>query len=542
MKDITTQSMSTLKKLFMPRSFMLLVAIFGQLAVIITVILRFNQYFAYFYAASLLLSLIAFLWVVNSQINPAYKIAWIIPIMLFPIFGGLFYLFWGRSKMSRRTAAKMKIFEGNIRQSLFDGEKTIIKHYLDDLEKNNGDAAIQSRYISDFAGYPPYPDEFSQYLPIGEEKFEMLLEELECAEHFIFMEYFIIEEGVMWNRILEILQKKAAMGVDVRLIYDDLGCLFTLPHGYDKKLEAMGIKCCVFNPLQPILSLRQNNRDHRKMTVIDGHTGFTGGINLADEYINEIVKYGHWKDTAIMLKGRSVWNLTVMFLAMWGYLRGIQEDFNQFRYREDNFNADRKSAKNGLDTDLLQFYPGITTGCVQPFADSPLDHEPVSETVYLNMIYKAKKYVYITTPYLIIANEMVTALCSAAKGGVDVRIITPHKWDKRLVHLVTRTYYKTLMESGVRIYEYTPGFMHGKTFVVDDLYGVVGTINMDYRSLYLHFECGVWMFYTPCVLELKQDFLDTLQVCHQITSEDFKNVRWDSALAGSVLRVFAPML
>lgn len=518
--------MSTMKKILMPRSIILMVAIFGQMGIIIAVVLRFNEYFAFFYGASLLLSMAAFLWVMNSRINPAYKIAWIIPIMLFPIFGGLFYLFLGRSKMSRMTARKMKVYEERVREALSHRNNNVTGKIIATMEKMNGDAAIQTRYITNFAGYPPYTDETSQYLPIGEQKFEMLLEALKKAENYIFMEYFIIEEGVMWNRILEILKEKAGQGVDVRLIYDDVGCLFTLPHGYDKQLEKMGIQCCVFNPLLPVLSLRQNNRDHRKIAVIDGHTGFTGGINLADEYINEIIKYGHWKDTAIMLKGPSVWNLTVMFLAMWGYLNGVDEDFDQFHPPDDT------SARQS----------GTNAGFVQPFADSPLDNEPVSETVYLNMIYKAKKYVYITTPYLIIANEMVTALCSAAKGGVDVRIITPHKWDKRLVHVVTRTYYKTLLESGVKIYEYTPGFMHGKTFVVDDLYGVVGTINMDYRSLYLHFECGVWMFYTPSVLELKQDFLDTLQVCHQITLKDFAGIPWYNALVGSVLRIFAPIL
>ncbi|MDW7672480.1 MAG: cardiolipin synthase [Bacillota bacterium] len=526
----------------MPRSFFLVVSILGQMAFVIGVILRFNEYFAFFYAASLVLSLVAFLWVVNSQINPAYKIAWIIPIMLFPIFGGLFYLFLGRSKMSRKTQEKMKNFDDTVRTALFTHKTDIHTKCLQMLEKMNGDAAIQSRYISEIAGYPPYPDAVSEYLPIGEEKFEKLREELKKAEHYIFLEYFIIEEGVMWNQILEILQEKAAQGVDVRLIYDDLGCLYTLPHGYHRKLEAMGIKCCVFNPLIPLLSLRQNNRDHRKITVIDGHTGFTGGINLADEYINEIVKYGHWKDTAIMLKGPAVWNLTVMFLAMWDYLRGVEEDFSRFKiYAGFDKAGDAYGAEVFYD-DSTALDSDIDAGCVQPFADSPLDNEPVSETIYLNMIYKAKKFVYITTPYLIIANEMVTALCSAAKGGVDVRIITPHKWDKRLVHMVTRTYYKTLVDSGVKIYEYTPGFMHGKTFVVDDFYGVVGTINMDYRSLYLHFECGVWMFNTPSVLELRQDFLDTLNVCHQITPEDFKEIRWYGALAGSVLRVFAPIL
>lgn len=542
MSETRKAPLSFYKKIMMPRSLILMLSFFGQLAVIVGVILRFNEYFAFFYGASLLLSLAAFLWVMNSQINPAYKIAWIIPIMLFPVFGGLFYLFIGRSKVSRKSAGKMKRYENKINQALLDEQRYSREECLPALETNNGDAAIQARYIADFGGYPLYPDDYSEYLPNGEDKFERLQEALKKAERFIFMEYFIIEEGVMWNRILDILTEKAAQGVDVRLIYDDAGCLFTLPHGYHRKLEAKGVKCCVFNPLTPILSLRQNNRDHRKITVIDGYIGFTGGINLADEYINEIVKFGHWKDTAIILKGAAVWNLTVMFLSMWGYLREVEEDFQHFRPSQKHIKRPDQTYKSRWEKDQLVYGPSMTTGFVQPFADSPLDNEPVSETIYLNMIYKAKKSVYITTPYLIIANEMVTALCSAAKGGVDVRIITPHKWDKRLVHAVTRTYYKTLVESGVKIYEYTPGFMHAKSFVVDDLFGVVGTINMDYRSLYLHFECGVWMYYTPSVLEVKQDFLDTLEVCHQITEENLKGIRWYNALISSILRIFAPIL
>ncbi|WP_425499394.1 cardiolipin synthase [Anoxynatronum sibiricum] len=542
MSDFKRQTKTTLQKMMMPRTFFLLVSVLGQLVILIAVISRFNEYFALFYAFSLVLSLVAFLWVVNSRINPAYKIAWIIPIMLFPIFGGLFYLFLGRSKMSRQKAAKMKAHEAKVKEAMKAHEPET-RRCLQVMEAHHVEAAVQSRYIADYGGYPPYEKVAGEYLSIGELKFQRLLSELKKAERFIFMEYFIIEEGVMWNQILEVLKEKAAQGVDVRLIYDDMGCLFTLPRDYHSQLESMGIQCGVFNPLIPVLSLRMNHRDHRKITVIDGHTGFTGGINLADEYINEIVKYGHWKDTGIIIKGPAVWNLTVMFLAMWDYLKGLEEDYFQFHpsaHHHHNHNetgvADITDRPGSGADDLPE------TGFVQPFADSPLDDEPVSETVYLNMIYKAKKSVYITTPYLIIANEMVTALCAAAKGGVDVRIITPHKWDKWYVHVVTRTYYRVLVESGVKIYEYTPGFMHAKTFVVDDLYGVVGTINMDYRSLYLHFECGVWLYHTPSVKELTHDFLDTLKVCHQVTMKDFQQVRWYTTLLGSVLRVFAPML
>ena len=338
------------------------------------------------------------------------------------------------------------------------------------------------------------------------------------------MEYFIIEEGQMWDTILEILKEKAAEGVDVRVIYDDFGCLFLLPTGYDKKLEAMGIKCCVFNPFIPLLTLRMNNRDHRKICVIDGHTAFTGGINLADEYINAIDKHGHWKDTALIIKGEAVWSFTVMFLTMWDYLRKTNEDYEAYRphvHHPEPFEGD---------------------GFVQPYTDCPLDNESVGENVYLNLINNAKEYVYINTPYLILDHEMITALSQAAKRGVDVRILTPHHGDKWYVHGVTRANYWALVDDGVKIYEYTPGFVHAKTFVVDDEYAVVGTINLDYRSLYLHYECAAWLYKTKSVLDVRDDYLETLKVSQKITSADFNTIPWYRKIMFAFLRIFAPLM
>jgi cardiolipin synthase len=355
-------------------------------------------------------------------------------------------------------------------------------------------------------------------------KFECLLEELKKAERYIFLEYFIIEQGTMWSAILDILIEKAQQGVDVRVIYDDVGCLLKLPYGYDRHLESLGIKCRVFNPFRPVLSVRLNNRDHRKIAVIDGHTAITGGINLADEYINEVARFGHWKDTSILIQGEAVWNLVVMFLTLWDWLCGIKEDYEEFK-------------------PLPEYAEQFTSdGYVQPFADSPLDDESVSQSVFLNMIGGAKRYVYINTPYLILDFEMTTALCLAAKRGVDVRIVTPRIGDRWFVHAVTRSNYEVLIEAGVRIYEYTPGFMHAKTFVVDDQFAVVGTINLDYRSLYLHFECGAWLFKTKSVLEIKEDYLQTLAVSQLITLEECHNVKWYKKLARSLLRLFAPLM
>ena len=478
---------------------------------------KLDNYFVYFYAGSVLLSLLITLGIINSKSNPAYKIAWLIPILLFPVFGGLVYLLFGSDRTGRYLRKKLQ------------GIGTEMDNVIGEAHRRSGaeqlppDAANQSRYISHCAYCPPYQNTTTEYLPLGEVKFERMVEELKKAKHYIFLEYFIIQEGKMWNTILDILRQKAAEGVDVRVIYDDMGCIMILPTGYDRTLEQMGIKCRIFNPFVPILSSRFNTRDHRKICVIDGNVGFTGGINLADEYINAYEKHGHWKDTSILLKGEAVFNLTVMFLSMWDYL-------------------DSTTGK----TDYSRYYPTVwdenAKGYVQPFADNPLDDEAVGETVYLNLINKAKRYVYITTPYLILSSEMFTALTSAAKCGVDVRIITPHVPDKWYVHAVSRSHYQPLIEAGVKIYEYTPGFIHAKTFVVDDDYAVVGTINLDYRSLYLHFECAVWMYQTPSVAQVRDDFFKTQQISQEITLEECRSLSFPRRLGRSVLRVFAPLM
>ena len=508
-----------LVKLLFHRVVIVGVAILLQAAYFIILLSKFQEFFAFSYGILMLLSVAVVLHLLNDRSNPAYKLAWIIPILIFPIFGGLFYVIFGHSHLSKKQKEEMREIARQISSVMPDRTPN-----LDRLKEENPVAGLQAQYIYHFAYAPLCRNTYTEYLPLGEIKFERMKEELRKAKHYIFLEYFIIEEGKMWNEILEILQEKVAAGVDVRVIYDDIGSMMTLPYGYDRKLEAMGIKCCVFNPLVPILSIRFNNRDHRKICVIDGWVGFTGGINLADEYINAIVKHGHWKDTAVLLKGDGVWNLTVMFLSLWDFLRHTQDHYEAFRPH------------------VHQPEPIPSQGYVQPFGDIPLDNEAVGETVYLNLITKAQRYVHITSPYLIIDNEMVTALSNAAKSGVDVRIITPHIADKFYVHAVTRAYYETLLEAGVRIFEYTPGFIHAKTFVVDDEYAVVGTINLDYRSLYLHFECGCWMYKTPSVEQVKKDFLKTQEKSQEMTLASVRKLHWFQRLGRSVLRVFAPLM
>ena len=487
-----------------------------QALLLFGIIWKLNNYFIYFYAFSVLLSLLLTLRIINNKSNPAFKIAWLIPILLFPVLGGLVYLVFGSDRTGKYIRNKM----GRIEKEMQDGISKANER--SGIEKMPPDVVNQSHYISNSAHCPPYKNTTVEYLPMGEVKFERMVQELKKAKRYIFMEYFIIQEGTMWNTILDVLEEKAKEGVDVRVIYDDMGCILTLPTGYEKTLREKGIQRQIFNPFIPILSSHFNTRDHRKICVIDGNVGFTGGINLADEYINGYEKHGHWKDTAILLKGEAVFSLTTMFLSMWDYL--IKKEGEDYAaYYPDSWDENAQ-------------------GIVQPFADNPLDDEAVGETVYLNLINKAKRYVYITTPYLILSNEMVTAMNTAAKSGVDVRIITPHVPDKWYVHAVSRSYYEMLVEAGVKIYEYTPGFVHAKTFVVDDEYAVVGTINLDYRSLYLHFECAAWMYKASCVTDVRDDFLKTQQMSQEITLEECRNISIPRRLGRSVLRVLAPLM
>lgn len=475
---------------------------------------KLDNYFVYFYAGSVLLSLLITLGIINSKSNPAYKIAWLIPILLFPVFGGLVYLLFGSDRTGRYLRKKLQ------------GIGTEMDNVIGEAYRRSGaeqlppDAANQSRYISHCAYCPPYQNTTTEYLPLGEVKFERMVEELKKAKHYIFLEYFIIQEGKMWNTILDILRQKAAEGVDVRVIYDDMGCIMILPTGYDKTLEQMGIKCRIFNPFVPILSSRFNTRDHRKICVIDGNVGFTGGINLADEYINEKEKHGHWKDTAVLLRGEAVQGLTEMFLELW-----------QFTCHET--------------LELQDFLPTerrTCSGYVQPYGDSPLDSCNLAEHVYMQILNHARRYVYITTPYLILDNEMLTAICLAAQSGVDVRIITPYVPDKWYVHMVTRSHYKQLLEAGVRIFEYTPGFIHAKMFVSDDTTAVVGTTNVDFRSFYLHFECGVAFYLSPVVAQVKDDILRTQNICEEITLEKVHAIKAPVRILRTLLRAFAPLM
>ena len=508
-----------LASLLFQRSVIVALLIFLQAAMLLLYMLWFSSDFIYVYWGCVVLSILAVLIIVSRQTDPGYKIAWIIPILLFPAFGWLVYLLCGGNKLSARKRRKMQGMDRTMLEQLERDYKA------EELRPFGADAVNQARYLEHYARCPVYTNTYTHYFPLGDDVFPAMLEELRKAEKYIFLEYFIISPGIFWDSMVEILKEKHA-GVDVRVIYDDVGSLNTLPMNYARKFETeTGIPCCCFNRFKPVISIRMNNRDHRKFCIIDGHTAFTGGINLADEYINQKLRYGHWKDTAILLKGEAVWSMTVMFLTMWEYTRDVEEDYR--RFRPDKLPPE---AAQGAG-----YY-------VQPYADNPLDEEAVGEAVYLNLINKAERYVYAMTPYLIISDSVNTALCNAAKAGVDVRIITPHIPDKRYVFEVTRAHYPPLLEAGVRIYEYTPGFIHAKNFVVDDRFATVGTVNLDYRSLFLHFEDGVWLCEAPCIRDIRKDFEDTLSVCQRISLRQWRHLNPLLQLYRNILRIFAPLM
>lgn len=465
-----------------------------------------------------IVSIISVLYIVSRRDKGAYKTAWAILILALPLFGGLLYLLFNFQPSTRRFAKRVLTVQQKA-EPLY----SLAGDSYDEAAGQLPERQVQLRYLQDFAGFPVYAGTEAHYLTPGERKLEVLLEELEKAEHYIFLEYFIVQEGVMWNSILEVLKRKAARGVLVRLLYDDMGCFLTLPKDYPAQLKRYGIECAVFNPFIPFLLAKQNNRDHRKIVSIDGKVAFTGGVNLADEYINAIEKYGHWKDASIVLRGKAAWSFTLFFLQMWELCTHTDEDYRQFFLWAE------------------QSCPVAADGFVQPYADSPMDEENVGEHVYLQILNSAKEYVYINTPYLVVDDSMLSALCLAAKSGVDIRIVTPHKWDKWPVHMTTRSYYRELIQSGVKVYEYTKGFIHSKTFVSDDSVATVGTTNLDFRSLYLHFECGTLVYNNGAVMEVKEDFLKTLEICHQVTEEDCRaNVV--VRLFQDVLRLFAPLM
>ena len=499
------------------RTGIIIVSLIVQILFLFAAFYKLEGFLPYFWGGNTLLPAAVVLFLFGNDDNPTIKLTWFFILAVLPVFGLILYVY--------------------IKTDL--GHRLMIRRYNDILSQTEHFAPSESAcskeelpeelqslasYLNS-CGFPCYQNTQAQYFPLGDDAFEVMCDELQKAEHFIFLEYFIVREGYMWGRILEILKEKVNAGVEVRVLYDGTCAVALLPYSYPEKLEKLGIACKMFAPLRPFVSTYYNNRDHRKIAVIDGRVGFTGGVNLSDEYANLVRVYGVWKDTAVRLEGEAVRSLTLMFLQMWGM---------------DEREPDTESYGRYLNVPL----PPLPEagGYVLPYADSPLDDERVGESVYLDILSHAERYVRIFTPYLILDETMVMALTFAAKRGVDVELILPHVPDKKFAFALAKGHYRELLDAGVKIYEYTPGFVHAKVFVSDDCKAVVGTINLDYRSLYLHFENAVYLYDCPCIADIVADFDATRAQSQIVTHGDLARIPLHTRITSALLKLVAPLM
>ena len=498
---------------------LVLVLLLLQFGALFSLLRWFGQLLPHYLGGTALVTAAMVIYLLNIDMDNSVRITWLVVIAVLPVLG--VPLFWYTKADIGHNALKKRLMdlESQTRAQLPQNEQTV-----ELLQEQAPEAVPLARYLrGKGGGFPVYADTVATYFNGGEAMFDEMLRQLETAKKYIFLEYFIVDEGLMWGRILEVLARKAAQGVDVRVMYDGTCEFSTLPRDYPSRLEALGIQCKVFSPVTPFVSTHYNYRDHRKILVIDGQVGFTGGVNLADEYINHIEKYGRWKDSALMLEGEGVRSMTALFLQMWCIL--CQPEFEQFLSDPIPAAANAK-------------------GFVVPYGDCPLDGERVGEMVYMDMLNRARKYVHIITPYLILDGELETALRFAAERGVDVHLILPGKPDKWFVYALAKTHYKALISSGVKISEWQPGFTHAKIVIADGVEAVAGTINLDYRSLYHHFENAVWMRGVDCLPRIEADFQDTLAQCR--TVEPTRQSVWQGKkllhLVGMVLKFIAPLI
>lgn len=506
----------SLLHLIFGRTTILLFLFLLQFAVLFSAMRAFEKYIPAFFGGYTVFALCIVLIIINKKGAPETKLSWTIITMLLPVVGGLFYVFV-------ETQPGYRLLEKRLKQ-IYKQTEDYVKQdeaVMERLRKADIGTARLAEYVRKNGNFSVYQNTGVTYFPLGEDKFAELLRRLKEAKRFIFLEYFILKEGYMWENILEILEEKAKAGVEVRVMYDGTCALFDLPQDYPKVLQKKGIQCKAYAPIRPILSTHQNNRDHRKILVIDGEIGFTGGINIGDEYINRIEKYGHWKDAAVMLEGDAVQGLTMLFLQMWNVGEKNPSYGKYLEKREKEIQAE---------------------GFVMPYGDSPFDDELIGETVYMDILHRAEAYVHIMTPYLIIDQRMITALSYAAKRGIDVKIILPHIPDKKFAFALAKSHYRELLEAGVRIYEYTPGFVHAKVFTSDDKKAVVGTINLDYRSLYLHFECAAFLYQVAEIERIEADFQQTLESCQEVTLADLRKEKLWTKIYGWLLKVLAPLM
>lgn len=516
-RRLMVKSRSGVNSLVFSRLGLIVVLLLLQIGMLFWAMNWFAGFIPHLFGSTLVFNLVMVIILLNSPTEPSAKLTWLAVIMLIPILGSLLYLYTrfdiGHRALKKRISVVMQ-------ETRFDLQQD--HDVMEQLTAVDPGVAGMVRYTGRCGCHPIWDNTNVTYLPSGEEKLTALLAALEQAKHFIFLEYFIIEEGLMWGQVLEILVDKAQAGVEVRVMIDGTCEFTTLSHDYPQKLEKLGIKCKYFAPATPFVSTHYNYRDHRKIVVIDGRIGFTGGINLADEYINVKKRFGHWKDVGIRLEGDAVRSLSVMFLQMWA-IDGSPAEITRF----------------------LRLQPPrqpSASGYVMPYSDCPLDGNQVGERVYMDILYRAKRYVHIMTPYLILDSTLENALKYAAERGVDVHLILPGIPDKKAPWWLARTHYASLMASGVKISEYTPGFVHAKVFVCDDSEAVVGTINLDYRSLYHHFECAAYLHSTPCITDIERDFQLTLRQCTRMTEKRLSQIPWTQKFAGAVLKALAPLM
>ena len=505
-----------LLRLIFSRLALILLLMAVQVAIGVLIYGLFREYVPHFNALQILFTVVMVLYLFNNDMDSSAKLTWMMLIALVPVPGAILLAYTQANLGQRLTSRRVS--------GLVEKTKTALPQdgaVLRRLSEDGSGLDDLHRYVNRSGCFPVYGGTEVRYFPSGEEKFAAMLTELERAERFIYLEYFIIEEGYMWGRILDVLSRKARAGVDVRVLYDGMCEISTLPHDYPERLGALGIRARMFSPLTPFVSTHYNYRDHRKILVIDGKVAFNGGVNLADEYINRRERFGHWKDTAVALRGEAVKSFTLMFLQMWN-VGEETEDFSALA-------APSEPA------------PGAS-GYVMPYCDNPLDNDKVGENVYIDMLYHANRYVHIMTPYLILDGELAAALKYAAERGIDVKLILPGIPDKKAAWALAKSHYRALTEAGVRIYEYTPGFVHAKVFVSDDARAVVGTINLDYRSLYHHFECATYLYRVPCIPEIEADFQRTLAACRAVTPETIRAEKLYYKLQGGVMKLVAPLM
>ena len=488
-----------------------------QVGILIGIFRWFGDFLPHIYGLTIVLAFSMIVYLLNSRMDPTAKLTWLVVIMLMPFFGALLFLFVQSDLGHRALKRRVKNTIEESREMIPYMPETMKK-----LQEENPNVASLAKYIDRTGCFPVYDDTKVTYFPLGEDKFDAMLRQLDQAKDFIFLEYFIIDEGVMWGHVLEILAEKAAAGVDVRVMYDGTCEFSLLSHDYPQRLEKLGIKCKMFAPVQPFVSTHYNYRDHRKILVIDGKVAFNGGINLADEYINRKERFGHWKDTAVMLEGEAARSFALMFLQMWS-LGEKYPEYTPYLDAPVHFEHEPK-------------------GFVIPYGDCPVDDEKVGKQVYMDILNRAQEYVHFMTPYLILDGDMENAIKFAAERGVDVRIILPGIPDKEIPYALAWTHYRSLLDSGVKLYEYTPGFVHAKVAVSDGREAVVGTINLDYRSLYHHFECATYMYKVDCISDIEADFQATQAKCRTVTYEAIKNESLKRKVTGIMMKLIAPLM